>query len=188
MVLPLCCKDIGEQLSQLHADEKRDNRQCLLKILSNLWFLARQGVALRDDGQEADGNFIQLLKLRGEDDPRIEGWIGRKTDEYTSHDMQNELPKVMALSVLREVAGCINKSTFFCVMCDECTDASNREQVVTCIRWINANLEPQEDFIGLYKVDDICASTIVAIIQDTLVRMNLSLSKCQGQCYDGQVL
>ena len=33
-------------------------------------------------------------------------------------------------------------------------------------------------FIGLYKVDDICASAIVAVIKDTLVRMNLSLSKC----------
>ena len=45
-VLPLCCKDIGEQLSQQHGKEKRDSRQCLLIILSNLRFLARQGVAL----------------------------------------------------------------------------------------------------------------------------------------------
>lgn len=54
-------------------------------------------------------------------------------------------------------------------VCDECTDASNREQVVICIRWINTNLKPQEDFIGLYKADDICASTIGAIIKDTLI-------------------
>ena len=33
VVLPSFCKDIGEQLSQLHADEKRDNHQCLLKNL-----------------------------------------------------------------------------------------------------------------------------------------------------------
>ena len=61
--------------------------------------------------------------------------------------MQNKFLEVMALSVLREVAGCINKSTFFCIMCDECTDASSREQMVICIRWINTNLELQEDFI-----------------------------------------
>ena len=62
-------------------------------------------------------------------------------------------------------------------MCDECTDAFNREKVIICIRWINDELEAQKDFIGLYKVDDICTSTIVAVIKDTLVRMNLSLSK-----------
>ena len=74
----------------------------------------------------------------------------------------------MALSVLREVAGCISKSTLFCIMCNECTDASNREQVVICTMWINTNLEPQEDFIWLYKVDDIYASTKAAIIKNTL--------------------
>ena len=185
VVLPSSYKDVGEQLSQQHANEKRDNRQCLLNILSNLRFLARQGIALRGDSQEVDSNFIQLLKLRGEEDPRINSWLGHKTDRYTSHDMQNELLKVMALSILRDLSGRINRSTFFCIMYDKCTDASNREQVVICIRWINNELEPQEDFLGLYKVGDICTSTIVAVIKDTLVRMYLSLSKCRGQCYDG---
>ena len=71
-------------------------------------------------------------------------------------------------------------------MCDECTDASNREQVITRIRWINNELDPQEDFTGLYKVDDICTSTIIlTVIKDNLVCINLSLSICQGQRYDG---
>ena len=70
-------------------------------------------------------------------------------------------------------------------MCDECTDSSNREQVVICIRWINDELEPHEDFIGLYMVDDIRANTVVAVIKDTLLRINLSLTKCGAQCYDG---
>jgi len=52
----------------------------LLKILSNLQFLARQGIAICGDGDEADSNFIQLLKLRGRDDPRIEIWMQHKTD------------------------------------------------------------------------------------------------------------
>ena len=45
-----------------HADQK-DNRQCLLKVLSNIRFLAQQGIALCGDGDENDSNFIQLLKL-----------------------------------------------------------------------------------------------------------------------------
>ena len=68
----------------------------------------------------------------------------------------------MAVSVLRIVASSIFGALFNTIICDECTDSSNREQVVLCIRWINDELEPHEDFIGLYKVDNILANTIVA--------------------------
>ena len=172
-------------LSKQHADAKKENRECLLKILSNIQFLARQGIAFRGEGDEMVSNFMQLLILRGKDDPRIETWVQRKTDKYVSHDIQNELLKVMALSILRRIAGSICNSKFYCIMCDECTDASNREQLVICIRWVDEQLQSQEEFIGLYKIDDISANTIVATIKDVLVRMNLALSRCRGQCYDG---
>nr|XP_011435340.2 zinc finger MYM-type protein 1-like [Crassostrea gigas] len=43
----------------------------------------------------------------------------------------------------------------------------------------------QEEFIGLCMVPSIDAATLTSVILDTLVRMNISLSKCRGQCYDG---
>ena len=74
----------------------------------------------------------------------------------------------MALSVLRDIA---SESTFYSIMCDECTDASNKEQVVICIRWIeSSNLEVHEDVIGLYAVANISSATIVKVIKDALVR------------------
>ena len=42
-----------------------------------------------------------------------------------------------------------------------------------------------EDFIGLYEVASIAASSLVAVIKDTLLRLNLTLAKARGQCYDG---
>ena len=75
VVLPASCADIGEMLSKEHADQKRDNRRCLLKVLSNIRFLARQGIALCVDGDEKDSIFIKLLKLRGLADPRVEPWL-----------------------------------------------------------------------------------------------------------------
>ncbi len=186
IVLPATCPDVGEMLSTELASPKRDNRQCLLKILSNLQFLARQGLPLRGDGSDADSNFTQLLVLRGQDDPRIAEWMAKKTNKYVSHNVQNELMKVMALAVLRKIAASIQQSEFFSIMCDECTDLSNNEQLVICIRWVSSDqLEPHEDILGLYKVDDICTNTIVHVIKDTLVRLNLSMTKCRGQCYDG---
>ena len=57
---------------------------------------------------------------------------GKKKDKYVSHDIQNELLRVMVLSVLREISRSIHKSTFFSIICDEseCTDVSNKEQLV----------------------------------------------------------
>ena len=68
-LLPTTCSDIGNLLSKQHSDMKKVNRECLLKILSNIQFLARQGIAFRGNGAEIDSNFMQLLKLRGKDDP-----------------------------------------------------------------------------------------------------------------------
>ena len=47
------------------------------------------------------------------------------------------------------------------------------------------HLDAHEEFIGLYEVDNISAATLVHIIRDTLLRMNLSLARARGQCYDG---
>ena len=69
-------------------------------------------------------------------------------------------------------------------MADEYTDQSNREQLAICIRWLNEEREPQ-DVIGLYKIDDISNRTIMAVTKDTLIPMNLSISKCCVQCYNG---
>lgn len=50
--------DIGEMLSKQYASEKRANREYLLKLLSFVRFLARQGIPLRGDMDETDSNFI----------------------------------------------------------------------------------------------------------------------------------
>ena len=107
--------DVGEMLSKEHANQKAENRTCLLKILSNLQFLSRQGLPLRGDGtNEDDSNFKQLLKLRALDDPVINTWLEKKRDKYVSHDIQNELLQEMAHSLLRRVTNRIRDAQFFC--------------------------------------------------------------------------
>ena len=54
-----------------------------------------------------------------------------------------------------------------------------------CLRWVDSRLEAHEDFIGLHHVDDITTNTVVHILKDTVLRMNLNLSMCRAQCYDG---
>ena len=54
----------------------------------------------------------------------------------------------MAIAVLTELGKGILSSEF------EYTDSSNREQLSLCIRWVDAEMEPQ-DFIGQYKMDTV---------------------------------
>lgn len=68
ITLPATTRDSAEMLCRLHSSEKAANCNCLLKILSNLRFFARQGCAIRGEGKhETDSNFHQLCKLRCED-------------------------------------------------------------------------------------------------------------------------
>ena len=185
ITLPATTKDVGEQLVQQLAKEKESNRKMLLKILSSIRYLARQGLALRGDGDEDDGNFLQLLKLKGEDDSAMLEWLKRKVNKYTSHEIQNDIIKVMAMHVLRNVATCLQQSPFLTLMMDEATDISNNEQTTIVIRCVSEDLEVHEEFLGLYHVPSIDAVTLTAVAKDALVRMNLSVSKLRGQCYDG---
>ncbi len=177
--------DVGDMLSKQAATEKQQNRQYLLKVLSSIRFLARQGLPLRGDGDETDSNLHQLLVLRGEDYPAINHFLGRQQLKYTAHEVQNELLSIMALQVLRRIAAQIQSAVFFTVMIDEATDCSNKEQVVLAFRWVDEDLAAHEEFIGLYLTDSISAKALVAIIEDTILRMNIKLEHCRGQCYDG---
>ena len=185
VTLPATTRDVGETLSAQHQQEKMERRQCLLKILSNVKFLARQGLPLRGHGDEGDSNFHQLLKLRSEDDPRVKTWLSKKTDKYTSADVQNEMLKVMAMHVLRDVAASIQSAPFCTLMVDETTDISNKEQVVLCFRWVDNTLEAHEEFVGMYQVESTQASVLLHVIHDVLTRLNVCVAKLRGQCYDG---
>ena len=61
----------------------------------------RQGLAFHGDCDEKDLNYIQLLKLQGQDDSRIHDWLLKKVNKYTAPSVQNEMIKTMALEVRR---------------------------------------------------------------------------------------
>ena len=150
--------DVGDMLSKQAATEKQQNRQYLLKVLSSIRFLARQGLPLRGDGDDTDSNLHQLLALREEDYPAIHQFLERQQLKYTSHEVQNELLSIMALQILCRIAAEIQSAVFFTVMVDEATDCSNKEQVVLVFRWVGEDQAAHEEFMGLYYTDSITAA------------------------------
>ena len=111
---------------------------------------------MQGDNDE-ESNFIQLLKLRVKDDSVLASKL--KEGEYTSHDIQNEIIALMANEVMRDLLRQIGDS-YFSLICNEYTDVSNKEQLTLCLRWIDCDLEANEDFIGFHQIPNIGADTI----------------------------
>ena len=57
---------VAAQLSAQILQQQSFHREMLLKVLSTLRYLARQGLAIRGHHDD-DGNLIQLLNCRSED-------------------------------------------------------------------------------------------------------------------------
>ena len=73
----------------------------LLKQLSSLRYLARQGLAIRGHS-ENEGNLMQLLLLHCEDNPQLKQCLVAK--KYLSHDILNEQISLMANHVTEVIA------------------------------------------------------------------------------------
>ena len=189
-------KDVSEMMSSNVQKAKAVNREYLSKVLQNIVFLARQGLAMRGNwvpsnsldcagGSEFNSNFHQLLLLRSKDDPHITEILERKTHKYTDHSIQDEFLKLISRDHLHQIEENIKGAGYFAIECDEVTDSSNREQVIVCFRWVDNAFEPHEDFMGLCSVADITAQSVFQVVRDAVIRMNLSMNMCRAQCYDG---
>ena len=110
--------------------------------------------------------------------------VAEKEIQFTSADIQNEMLKIMALRVFREIAWNIQNAVIY-TMADETADVSNKEQLMFCLRWVDDDLIVHEDFIGMHPMKGTGADQILFLIKNILLRRNLRLQDTHGQCYDG---
>ena len=146
---------VNVQLGAHHLEEQRQARQSLLKIITSMQFIAQQGLAVR--GKEAtDGNFVKLLELRSDDDDVLKRWLTRTTS-YTSVTVQNEILRIMAHMVLRDIC---NDIRYFAVIVDGTQDIQGVEQESICVRYVDDAYHVHEDFVGLYNVEDTTGASL----------------------------
>jgi len=86
-----------------YMDEKKAYREMLKHILQNVRYLAQQGLLLQGSSNDKESNFIQLLHLYNTD-KSVEAWLSKKTNKYTSHNIQDELLGEMARKILIGIA------------------------------------------------------------------------------------
>ena len=182
------CADVSEMLVKTLSKAKSDQRRYFIKVMQCVQYLGRQGIAFLGNNNSND-NFHQLLLLRGKDDPmileKLKDDSNKRKYKYIHPDYQLELLTIMAHQVLNMVLKPIRSNGIFSLMSDEWTDISNLEQLSICTRTVNDGLIVHENFLGFYEIPNIKSKTIVSVIKDALIRMQLPLSNCRGQTYDG---
>ena len=168
-IVPKCADPV--EMSNNETTKKREKeRQYLTILMESLQFLARQGIALRDN-DDGNDNFTQLLYLRSHDHPWIKQRLTEKVEgvnKYTHHGYQEELLGIMSNQLLRRKLYDINNSKMFSLMSDEYTDISNKQQLSFCTRWVDDDSNAHEDFLGFYEIPNIKSETIVPCIKDAL--------------------
>ena len=141
LLSPLSCQKAAEQAT---------SRECLLRILTSVRFLARQGLALRG-GDADDGNFQQLLRLRCDNAPALKAWLNKKTTT-TSWLIQNEIMEMLSHAILRKIISDIHDAKQFALIIDGTQDLGGIEQEAVCIRYVDRKtLKPCETFVGLHE-------------------------------------
>lgn len=176
--------NILNAMSKQTSESRFNARFCLMKIVETVRFLATQGIPLRGHDEEKS-NFLQLLSLRSKDIPLLKSWLERSSYKWISHDVINEILEMLSRTVQTMLLDKIAAPPFYAIMADETTDASHKEQMSVNFRVVDENLKIHEHFLGFYETPFTDSVTLFNVIKDVLLRFNLPLCRCRGQCYDG---
>ena len=110
---------------------------------------------------------------------------GAKNAQYTSAETQNEIISLCRSLILEKIGDEVKENGLFSVICDECTDSANKEQLSLSIRYV-ANERICESFVGFFELNEgVTGEAIADTIEQAIVECNLDTSLLRGQAYDG---
>ncbi|KAF0307093.1 Zinc finger MYM-type protein 1 [Amphibalanus amphitrite] len=189
--LPPSRNSITGVIETADAKQQEVNRANLMKVITSIIYLARQGLALRGHGND-DGNLIELLKLRACDSEELEQWLRRK-ERYLHQDTQNEILQLVSHEVLRNIISGMRDAVDgevpdvppFSVIVDGTQDISGNEQQSICVRYVDKDFNVQEEFLGFYQAQSTTGADLSRLIEDALRRLNLPLTHLRGLAFDG---
>ena len=136
------------------------------------------------------GNFLELLRLRSQDNPILASHLTRSSNA-TSHanlwispDIQNELLDICRAETLRLISQDVGDKPFS-LMIDETSDITKTEQVSICIRFVNDDDNIQETFLGFYDTASTSAEALFELAIKVLADLGLDIQNLVGLCFDG---
>ena len=79
----------------------------------------------------------------------------------------------------------VKESGIFSIICDECTDCGNKEQLSLSVRYCS-NEEIRESFLGFFELDSgVTGEAIAHTIESAVLDCHLDPTRIRGQACDG---
>lgn len=192
------CEDLKNQAQHLPqvlmrqtSSQIAENRLRLKVSIDAILYLALQGCSMRGHDESAEstnrGNFIELVKAFSTYSEKVSKLVlenAPKNASYISSDSQKEILQVVAEKVkwfIRDEIGAEN----FCIIVDEASDKSRKEQMVIVLRYVDKDGLIRERFFGIVHVPDTTSLTLKNKILSVLSHYNLDIKNVRGQGYDG---
>ena len=184
---------IINQLEAGRLKKIQDNRQYVMYLLEVILCCSQQGLALRghrevQNAEEAIniGNFRSFVRLHSRHIPLLQKRLQScpKNATLLSHDYQNSMIAVLARKVMEYVVSEIKTAHYYTLIVDETKDISKKEQLTLVLRYV-LNSCVYERFISYTQCDELHAAALTLYILEGLHHINLDITDCVSQCYDG---
>nr|XP_020195096.1 zinc finger MYM-type protein 1-like [Aegilops tauschii subsp. strangulata] len=156
-----------------------------------LRFLLNQGLAFRghDESEESSnrGNFLELLKWLAENDEEVDKIVLHNAPGnciLTSPTIQKQIIECCAVLTTKQIIEDLGDE-HYAILADESSDASHKEQLAICIRYVDKVGKGCERFLGVVHVANTTSLSLKAAIESLLTDHHLTLTQIRGQGYDG---
>ena len=80
----------------------------------------------------------------------------------------------------------MKEAKFYSVICDEASDASNKEQLPFCLRYVNDDRDICKEFLKfIHRISSLTGKDLYNEVTEALSSFGLYLKNCRGQSHDG---
>ena len=179
---------IDTSLDQQRSLRYQENLDTIIKCIL---LCGQQNIPLRghrDSNLQQPSNKGNFKAFRALGDPLLKKHLTegpRNHNIYTSPEIQNEIISICKFPIWENIVASINECKFYTIICDECTDISNKEQLYLSVRFV-AKGTVNEAFLGFFELDEgVTGEAIATKIHTALSTCHLDPNNMRGQSYDG---
>ena len=169
---------IDNQLRGIRAQEIAKNRSIIKHIADAVHLCGTQNIALRghrdDHTKTSSGNkgtFLAILDYSvrsGNEILRNHFEECPRNATYTSKTIQNQLIEVIGDYIRNQILEEVKKAKYYSVLCDEVSDASNKEQVSIVLRFVDGTNSIREEFLDFIYTDRITGEILAGKIKECM--------------------
>ena len=124
---------------------------------------------LRRHGNDQGSNFKQLLQCFRN------GW--RERTKISLHHRFKIKSYKKWVNQFYDIVESIKNADFYSIIIVGISDASNKEQAVFRVSWVDGNLFTHEEFLGLHEMKKTDAISIPNLIKDIVLRLGFDSKK-----------